>query len=88
MRKTFFCSELTAEEVMAQRHAYRPQHYYEQDPELRQAINQLLEGHFSPDNPHSFTRLCALCSMWIGSLCLPISHRTLPVRTGVGYISR
>jgi len=50
----FFLFGLTAEEVMAQRHTYRPQYYYEQDPELRQAINQLLEGHFSPDNPSLF----------------------------------
>lgn len=52
--ENFFLFGLTAEEVMAQRHAYRPQQYYEQDPELRQAINQLLEGHFSTDNPSLF----------------------------------
>jgi len=52
--ENFFLFGLTAEEVMAQRHAYQPQQFYEQDPELRQAINQLLEGHFSPDNPSLF----------------------------------
>lgn len=52
--ENFFLFGLTAEEVMAKRNTYRPQEYYEQDPELRQAINQLLEGHFSPDNPGLF----------------------------------
>ncbi|KAF0179675.1 MAG: starch phosphorylase [Nitrospirae bacterium] len=52
--ENFFLFGLTTEEVMAKRSSYRPQDYYAQDPELRQAINQLLEGHFSPENPGLF----------------------------------
>lgn len=52
--ENFFLFGLKAEEVMAMSSGYNPQEYYETDPELRQAINQILEGHFSPENPGLF----------------------------------
>lgn len=52
--ENFFLFGLTAEEVVMRRSTYRPQELYERDADLRQAINQLLEGHFSPDNPELF----------------------------------
>ncbi|MBF0505782.1 MAG: glycogen/starch/alpha-glucan phosphorylase [Nitrospirae bacterium] len=48
--ENFFLFGLKAEEVMAMNSGYNPQEYYEKDGELRQAINQILEGHFSPGN--------------------------------------
>ncbi|HMK44550.1 MAG TPA: glycogen/starch/alpha-glucan phosphorylase [Dissulfurispiraceae bacterium] len=52
--ENFFLFGHTTEEVVAMRSSYRPQEYYEKDQELRQALNQLLEGHFSHDNPGLF----------------------------------
>ncbi len=52
--ENFFLFGLKAEEVMAMSSGYNPQEYYEKDPELRQAINQILEGHFSPESQALF----------------------------------
>ena len=52
--ENFFLFGLKAEEIMAMSSGYNPQAYYETDGELRQAINQILEGHFSPENPALF----------------------------------
>lgn len=52
--ENFFLFGLKAEEIMSLRSAYNPRLYYEQNPELRQAIDQLSEGYFSPDNPGLF----------------------------------
>ncbi|HXW68903.1 MAG TPA: glycogen/starch/alpha-glucan phosphorylase [Dissulfurispiraceae bacterium] len=50
----FFLFGLKAEEVAAMSSGYNPQEYYETDGELRQAVNQILEGHFSPENQGLF----------------------------------
>ncbi len=52
--ENFFLFGLKAEEIMAMSSGYNPQEYYETDGELRQAINQILEGHFSPENQGLF----------------------------------
>jgi starch phosphorylase len=52
--ENFFLFGLKAEEIMAMSSGYNPQAYYETEGELRQAINQILEGHFSPDNQGLF----------------------------------
>lgn len=52
--ENFFPFGLKAEEIMAMSTGYNPQQYYETDGELRQAINQILEGHFSPENQTLF----------------------------------
>ncbi len=52
--KNFFLFGHTAEEIFQMRNSYYPHKYYEEDPELRQVLNQLMEGHFSPDNPSLF----------------------------------
>ncbi len=48
--ENFFLFGLMAKEIAEMHSTYNPQEYYEKDGELRQVINQLLEGHFSPDN--------------------------------------
>ncbi len=48
--ENFFLFGLKAEEIMAMSSGYNPQKYYETDVELRQAVNQILEGHFSPED--------------------------------------
>lgn len=52
--ENFFLFGLKAEEVMAMSSGYNPQQYYETEGELRQAINQILEGHFSHENQGLF----------------------------------
>ncbi len=44
----FFSFGLTADEIARMRQSYDPRRYYEQDAELRQAIDQIAEGFFSP----------------------------------------
>lgn len=52
--ENFFLFGLKAEEIVSLRSAYNPRRYYEENLELRQAIDQLSEGYFSPDNPGLF----------------------------------
>lgn len=52
--ENFFLFGLTAEEIIAIKNSYEPYKFYERNSELRQAINQLLEGYFSPENPSLF----------------------------------
>ncbi|MCX7913160.1 MAG: glycogen/starch/alpha-glucan phosphorylase [Thermodesulfovibrionales bacterium] len=52
--ENFFLFGHTSNEIFELRNNYNPYKYYEEDPELRQALNQLLEGHFSPENPSLF----------------------------------
>ncbi|STC83030.1 Maltodextrin phosphorylase [Edwardsiella hoshinae] len=48
----------TTEQVAALRHnGYNPRDYYERDPELNQAINQIASGLFSPDEPRRYASL-------------------------------
>jgi len=52
--ENFFLFGLTAEEIIAMRNSYNPYMFYERNPELRQALNQLMDGFFSPENPSLF----------------------------------
>lgn len=52
--ENFFLFGLRAEEIMQMQSNYAPHYYYEQNDELRQAINQISEGHFSPENSQLF----------------------------------
>jgi starch phosphorylase len=54
----FFLFGLTAEEVRAKRAAgYRPWDYYESNPHLREAIDQINSGHFSRGDTNLFRPL-------------------------------
>ena len=48
--ENFFLFGLKADEIMTLRSSYNPHLYYEQNHRLRQAIDQISQGHFSPDN--------------------------------------
>jgi starch phosphorylase len=53
--ENFFLFGLKAEEVdLLRREGYQPLHYYEKDRELRQAIELITAGYFSPDEPGLF----------------------------------
>ena len=54
--ENFFLFGLRAEEVdQLRRTGYNPFHYYERDPELKQAIDQIGSGYFSSGDPSLFT---------------------------------
>ena len=51
----FFLFGLTEEQVDQLKQAgYEPQRFYEEDEELKEVINQLRDGYFSPENPALF----------------------------------
>jgi glycogen phosphorylase len=53
--ENFFLFGLKAEEVDHMRHTgYAPVRFYESDPELKRAIDQIASGFFSPGEPHLF----------------------------------
>lgn len=52
--ENFFLFGLKTEEIMRLRPAYNPHQYYEQDTELREVIDQISGGYFSPDNRELF----------------------------------
>jgi starch phosphorylase len=54
-QENFFVFGLRAEEVAAMRaHGYDPCSYYDRDPELKQTLDQIASGVFSPGEPHLF----------------------------------
>jgi starch phosphorylase len=53
--QNFFLFGLTTEQVLAAReHGYNPQHTYYAEPTLRQALDAIGGGAFSPDDPSRF----------------------------------
>jgi glycogen phosphorylase len=52
--ENFFLFGLKTDEVLALRPTYNPRSYYEANHELKRAIDQIAEGHFSPENPRLF----------------------------------
>jgi starch phosphorylase len=52
--ENFFLFGLKTEELAAMRASYNPRQYYEENKELKQAIDQISEGYFSPDLPQLF----------------------------------
>jgi starch phosphorylase len=56
--ENFYLFGLTADAVLAaRRNGYNPRQHYEDDAELRQAIDAIDSGLFSPDEPGRFHRL-------------------------------
>ena len=53
--ENFFLFGLESEELMSMRAAYNPSRYYEENPELKQAIDQIRGGYFSPGAPGLFS---------------------------------
>jgi len=56
-RENIFIFGLTAEEVVSLRAGYRPLDYYHANPALKQAIDLIRNGFFSPDQPGLFQPL-------------------------------
>ncbi|MBI2267794.1 MAG: glycogen/starch/alpha-glucan phosphorylase [Armatimonadetes bacterium] len=53
--ENFFLCGLTAQEVAALRTSgYNPYEYYRENPELREVLDMILSGHFSPEQPDLF----------------------------------
>jgi len=52
--ENFFLFGLKTEELAATRASYNPRQYYEENKELKQAIDQISGGYFSPDLPQLF----------------------------------
>ena len=52
-----FIFGMTVDEVAARRASYRPREVYEGDPLLRQAVDMIREGFFSPELPELFRPL-------------------------------
>jgi starch phosphorylase len=59
-RENIFIFGLTAEEVVAARPGYRPMDYYAGNPALKQAIDLIRSGFFSPDERSLFQPLIDL----------------------------
>ena len=56
--ENFFLFGLTADEVSAlKQQGYRPRDYYERNPDLREAIDLVSSGFFSPEDRHLFSPL-------------------------------
>ena len=56
--ENFFCFGLTADQVLELKaRGYRPRDYYEADPELKEALDQVAGGFFSPAAPSLFRPL-------------------------------
>lgn len=57
-KENFFLFGLTEEEVLEKKkEGYRPQAYYDGDPELRAAMDMIASGFFSPGDPFLFKPL-------------------------------
>ncbi|PKN30905.1 MAG: glycogen phosphorylase [Deltaproteobacteria bacterium HGW-Deltaproteobacteria-21] len=57
-KENFFLFGLTEEEVLKKKkEGYRPQAYYDGDPELRAAMDMIASGFFSPGDPFLFKPL-------------------------------
>jgi starch phosphorylase len=55
--ENFFLFGLTAEQVMNSRSWYNPQWHYENDVEIREALDLIASGHFSEQEPGVFSPL-------------------------------
>jgi len=79
----FFLFGLTAEQVYELKaKGYHPKQYYDSDPELREAVDQIASG-LSPEEIGTFlNRSSILCCMAIPISCLPIIARMWKARAG------
>ena len=55
--ENFFLFGLKAEQIMKMRSGYNPRTFYEQDKELKQALDQIADGHFSSGDANLFKPL-------------------------------
>jgi glycogen phosphorylase len=55
--ENFFLFGLTAEQVAGSRGWYNPRWHYENEPEIREALDLIFSNHFSPDEPGLFEPL-------------------------------
>jgi starch phosphorylase len=55
--ENFFLFGLTAEQVASSRAWYNPHWHYENEPEIRAALDLIFSNHFSPDEPGIFDPL-------------------------------
>ena len=55
--QNFFLFGLTAEQVASSRSWYNPQWHYENEPEIREALDLIFSNHFSRDEPGIFEPL-------------------------------
>ncbi|UCQ59346.1 glycogen phosphorylase [Edwardsiella piscicida] len=53
----FIFGNTTEEVEAARRNGYNPRDYYERDPELNQALNQIASGLFCPEEPRRYASL-------------------------------
>ena len=58
--ENFFLFGLTAEQVAGSRGWYSPYWHYENEPELRGALDSIFGDHFSRDEPGVFTPICQM----------------------------
>ena len=57
-RDNLFIFGHTVDEVKAMLAAgYQPQHYYQQNPRLKAALDELMSGYYTPDNPQALQPL-------------------------------
>jgi starch phosphorylase len=56
-QENIFIFGLTAEEAVELRYGYNPREYYNNNVELKQALDMINSGYFSPDQPKRFTPL-------------------------------
>lgn len=55
--ENFFCFGHTAEELKSLFRSYRPQDYYQKNLELKQVLDMIAQGFFSPEDPGRFRPL-------------------------------
>lgn len=58
--ENFFLFGLKAEEIIRMRQSYNPRQYYDQNEELRQAVNQISGGYFSNNDPQLFQPIVSI----------------------------
>ena len=90
-RQNIFIFGLNAEEVATLRaSAYDPRRYYQEDPELKKALDMIGSGFFSPQNPGLFEPIiqCAAGSGRLLSAALPITDRIFRRKKKQARLSR
>ena len=55
--ENFFLFGYTADKLVEMRTSYRPRQFYEENSELKKAVDQIQSGYFSPGNPGLFRPL-------------------------------
>ncbi len=88
-QENFFLFGLSAEEVASARGSYNPCWHYEQDPEVRAALDLIANNHFSPDEPGVFAPISTFCCVMANITCTsPISKAMVRHTHGLGPCTR